>query len=723
MPTEPTGFFAYDAENVQTFTPAAGNMVTVDTLTGITPLGSGVVSRFQAVQQCDWFALAFNDTGLPMKGHVRVYSPCAALTSDVILSTVDTDRIVACESPPCAATPGDFHPLRAFDVNGDGLNDLIVSLSDGTLHVAYSYGNGHFGHAPPPGIADDTFATTAYGNVVTGNVPLAMGDINGDGIPNIVDPNGVLLGSVGALGDVVFTTIVALPDAQQSWSEAVIADLDGDGFQDVAVGSGTATGITLYRGTGTDFFDPVNIVTAAPIKDLQYGDFDGDLVNDLIYATIGATVPGASAPEPDTVYISFGVRTGPPADPVAIGQVSGVSQIVPAYEEAIYPSLIRDAFVVGIDTVPNPSPPPATAVDTNVYLFPGDSSRQIEAPYFLLQSNSSVIDVPRRSVTGSFTGRSGLGDIAVFAKPQSCASTVCDTHLWVLPTETGSLIEAASSGDKLTPLPTALPSPFTTSVDAILANLGPTTTGSGVDQVVVLLGVIKGAVDSKKTAVFTATAAPGASGGYQFAFDSTTESDIEGFDITDGTLSTAVNGKALTTDVDGDGHLNLVVVSPAGGLAVVLGTATGALPSGSTLPALIIPYATLESYCSTTSSSSSGSSSSSSSSSSGTTLGGVKKPPMMPQTTAIGVAAFSPGDVNQGLVVVVNGGAVLVQWVDGQLSPSCLSGLDTGTAVAIADFDGDGIEDIMVSQSSGLNVYYGDSYAAGSSPTVDGGAP
>ncbi len=67
---------------------------------------------------------------------------------------------------------------------------------------------------------------------------------------------------------------------------------------------------------------------------------------------------------------------------------------------------------------------------------------------------------------------------------------------------------------------------------------------------------------------------------------------------------------------------------------------------------------------------------------------------------------------------------MLVEYDGKTLVPSCLSDIATGTAVAVGDFDGDGIEDIAVSQSDGLAVYYANAEPPGPHypATADGGA-
>src|SRR5262249_23229987 len=90
-------------------------------------------------------------------------------------------------------------------------------------------------------------------------------------------------------------------------------------------------------------------------------------------------------------------------------------------------------------------------------------------------------------------------------------------------------------------------------------------------------------------------------------------------------------------------------------------------------------------------------------------------PPDPKTRLAVGVAALPPAPAQQDLVVVVPQGAYLVHWDGAKPVPSCLRGVSGGFCVATGDFDGDGIGDIVVSEKSGLNVYYGASVPPGGS--------
>ncbi|APR77709.1 Hypothetical protein A7982_03056 [Minicystis rosea] len=679
-----TGLFAYTATGLVAMTPPDDPIPLAAFPGAETLAGDGVVARFDG-GKCDGIALPFNDQS---RGHVLVYSPCAVL-----------------EKPPTAVTPIDValppsvklcvdsgmdmpppnqrcHPLHVVDINSDGRPDLVAVDDKYQLHLAFGHDDGTFGATPA--LTNNAFSLAYPMSNAIKSPPIAVGDLNGDCALDVVDDQSIWL-SYGLLqgdcaADGVRSTGVYVDFAKtedpHSWTEAKIADMNKDGIPDVVVASSQSSGITLYAGTGMTLFNPFRIVTSAPIKELTVGDFDGDMVNDLAFVELGQVDPETNLPY-DTVLMSFGAIVGAPTEPVAIADIRGVSQLLPTYEQRIYPDLIRDLYVVSASGAEG-------MMSTNLYVFPGDTGRQIDAPYYLVQPLAkSNIDVPTRSVIGSFSGDKNYRDIAVFARPIEAACPTpesCVSRLWLLPTGKSASIEPATSDAPNAPKVTTLPTSLSGARDVLLGNLGPQVKGG--HDVLVLAGQEKAGA----TLLVTATVADG-------ALAMASSASLEGIGIMDD--ANRVEAKLITADVNHDEHLDVILVSPTGGIAVVLWD-EGKNALDVSVPKRVTMEELEKLGCGMTS---------------------INAPANMRPSLAATVLVSPSGEAT--ILAVEPDAAYAIAYRNSELEASCRLDLAGGYAIATADFDGDGIEDVIISESNGLDVYYGNSVPAGGFADVD----
>jgi uncharacterized protein YuzB (UPF0349 family) len=173
------------------------------------------------------------------------------------------------------------------DVNGDGIPDLVVGNDAGpdvgNASVAVLLGNG-----------DGTFqAPSSYDTDGTSDFSLAVGDLNGDGKPDLAVVNTCAAGSdckYGSLavllnnGDGTFQSPVIYDTGASSPTTVAIGDVNNDGKPDLLVVNGNGTvGVLLGNGDGT-FQTAVTFLAAG--GGLWLADLNGDGNLDVV-ETIG----------------------------------------------------------------------------------------------------------------------------------------------------------------------------------------------------------------------------------------------------------------------------------------------------------------------------------------------------------------------------------------------------------------------------------------------------
>ena len=195
----------------------------------------------------------------------------------ILLGNGDGTFTATAVSPPTGSGPDS---VAVGDFNGDGIPDLAVA-NDYDFTVTILLGNG-----------DGTFTPTAV-SPATGNTPisLAVGDFNGDGKADLAVANNnngkagtvtILLGN----GDGTFTPVATSPATGTDPFSVAVGDFKGTGKADLAVANkngGNAGTVTILLGNGDGTFTAaaVSPATGNGAESVAVGDFNGDGIPDL----------------------------------------------------------------------------------------------------------------------------------------------------------------------------------------------------------------------------------------------------------------------------------------------------------------------------------------------------------------------------------------------------------------------------------------------------------
>ena len=180
------------------------------------------------------------------------------------------------------------------DMNGDGIPDLVIGSVD-----AFPFGNGTLSILL--GNGDGSFQPPQSFPAGLGLRCLAVGDFNGDGKLDVVTANFVLGGHLP--NPVVLEKDVRVflgngdGSVQAGQTDAValaiddgvaVADFNGDGIPDLAVGNSETGAVSILLGNGDGTFKAAHNYAAGVFDSgaVAVGDFNGDGILDL--ALVGA---------------------------------------------------------------------------------------------------------------------------------------------------------------------------------------------------------------------------------------------------------------------------------------------------------------------------------------------------------------------------------------------------------------------------------------------------
>ncbi len=236
------------------------------------------------------------------------------------------------------ATGNDCRSVAMADVNGDGRPDLVLA-NGGSATVSV------LRNMTAPGASTASFATQQ--TFATGNGPMsvALGDVNGDGKPDLVTANYFSNTVSVLLNTTVLGAATITPDFPQRATPAVgsgpvsvaVGDLNGDGKPDLVVANrdGATASVLLNTtapgATAPSFATQQTFATGTGPQSVAVADLNGDGRPDLVVANyaggvstlsvlLNTAAAGATTPSFATQQT---FATGAHPDSVAVADVNG----------------------------------------------------------------------------------------------------------------------------------------------------------------------------------------------------------------------------------------------------------------------------------------------------------------------------------------------------------------------------------------------------------------
>jgi Bacterial Ig-like domain (group 3)/FG-GAP-like repeat/FG-GAP repeat len=229
-------------------------------------------------------------------------------------------------------------PIAVVDLNGDGVPDVLASSGDG---LAVLLGGPNLTFSYPLHYA---VATTGYNTGVPIGFQAQIADLNGDGVPDVIStgPNGLYI-LYGQHGGTYISA--AAPEVTEVIGYASVADFNGDGIPDVVATGDSAVKLSLGKGDGT-FAAPVALPNnsgainfSTPLSVINahilHGDFNGDGKQDII-------AMGSPSIYSYLGYLLLGHGDGTFTAPVSVPEVSSGNALYAPFSDAAVHDINHD---------------------------------------------------------------------------------------------------------------------------------------------------------------------------------------------------------------------------------------------------------------------------------------------------------------------------------------------------------------------------------------------
>jgi hypothetical protein len=173
------------------------------------------------------------------------------------------------------------------DLNGDGAPDIALTDSVGVKVLMHSGAASATTYAAPQSV----FTQTANFNVVGGNI-IAIADVNGDGLNDLVitdpGPTGGMAPTVNILlqdpaNHGSFLPSGSYPIATQDLPQSIVVkDLQGSGKLDIVIGGLNNVTVLLHDAANVGKFLPATIYATPGANEIAVADINGDGKLDIV---------------------------------------------------------------------------------------------------------------------------------------------------------------------------------------------------------------------------------------------------------------------------------------------------------------------------------------------------------------------------------------------------------------------------------------------------------